>query len=631
MKNKKTKIAIIGIIALILVTIGLTYAYWLVTKTQNNENVISSGCLNVSISSEANDIALSNQFPISDEDGMKLVPYTFTVTNNCNTSVDYQIALEAIGEESASISSKALKVALNDNAGLLSSYAEVDTTVEGAYEARRLGFSRLSAKGSEGDSDSYELRIWIDEEASISEMNKTFKSKISVTIGQGIEAPYEEGTLAYSILSNYGGTEAITELKANEYVHGIASYGSSNGSNSNTYGTSYTYDETTSQYTLSGDLVEATYSECRAGKKTDGTTITCGQYYISGTGSTSSKYMYKVVDFSDTYVISGSLNYTNIFKTMPFKGESSLHKAQDDLGTSYYFRGDVENNYIKFGKFSENGPVIGYYDSISTSSSRRYANMEECTNATSFNVNCSYIYESNDDMYWRIVRINGDGSIRMIYAGTYAAENGSAYIADIGTGKFNADMNDIKYIGYTYDSENGTQVDSTVKTTIETWYENNLENDYGSYIADGIFCNDRQVTSSDNYGTYFGSYDRLRNYSPVLMCENQSDRYTMNDTTNGNGLLSKPVGLITADEMAMAGIKYGNYNEYTYLSSYQSYLFTMSPASYNSYGANVVGVDLADGLTNYSGSAIRPVINLKADVKVTGKGTMDSPYEIVTE
>ena len=129
LKNKKVVYTIIGIVSVLLVALAVTYAYWLVTKTQTGENEITAGCLDISISGEKNDIELTNQFPMSDEDGMKLVPYEFTVTNNCNTSVDYQVALEAMGKEEDSVISSAIKVALNDSYKLYTEYSSVEPTV----------------------------------------------------------------------------------------------------------------------------------------------------------------------------------------------------------------------------------------------------------------------------------------------------------------------------------------------------------------------------------------------------------------------------------------------------------------------------------------------------------------------
>ena len=113
--NKKTRLAILGIIAVILVTIGITYAYWLVTRTQQGTNVISTGCIDINLTNETNDIDLPSQYPISDEEGMALVPYEFTISNTCKNSVNYEVALESIGTEESAISDSAIKAVLNEN------------------------------------------------------------------------------------------------------------------------------------------------------------------------------------------------------------------------------------------------------------------------------------------------------------------------------------------------------------------------------------------------------------------------------------------------------------------------------------------------------------------------------------
>ena len=514
LKNKKVVYTLIGIISLLLVAAAVTYAYWVITKAQTNANTISSGCLDISLSNGSDAISLANQFPITDEDGMELTPYTFTVTNNCNTSVDYQIALEAIGEESTALSSNALKVALNNNARLFSSYKETDTTITGAYEARRLGFSKLSEKGTEGSTAVYNLRVWIDENANISEMNKTFTSKISVTIGQGIIS------LADSILSTYGGTDGIEELDAE----------------------------------------------------------------------------------------------TGVFETITTASDAGLYKAQDDLGDSYYFRGAPTNNYVKFGTYAE--------DTTLTLRNYNYNNWERITVEV----------KAGTPMYWRIVRINGDGSIRLIYDGTKLVANGTAHTATIKSTAYNENYNDAKYVGYTYDV-NGVQVDSTIKDTVDAWYEANLKINYETYIADGIFCNDRSLEKTYNNGEKsFASTDRLSsNKEPVLTCANKEDRYTVSDTTNGNGLLTNPIGLITADEAFLAGGTTDiNSTYYLYTSEYY---WTFTPKNFGNSYAHVWSVEVGGNMSyddgvNGIGGGVRPVINLKSDVLFEGKGTIDSPYKI---
>ena len=243
--------------------------------------------------------------------------------------------------------------------------------------------------------------------------------------------------------------------------------------------------------------------------------------------------------------------------------------------------------------------------------------------------------DTDNDMYWRIIRINGDGTIRLVYDGTTTSENGTTHTAIIGNTAYNTNFDNEKYVGYTYDDGTGIQVNSTIKGVIETWYENNLEGDYGKYIADSIFCNDREVTNINGNFTYYGAYTRLNtNKSPKVSCTQDSDKYTVSNT-KGNGLLTKPVGLMTADEIAMAGGKTGTQNINYYLYNGSTYVWAMSPYWYTGSTAFVWAV--SSGLYNnevssrVNFSGVRPVINLKADILFEGNGTIDSPYEIVTE
>lgn len=645
MNKRKALIFIAIILSFILLFVGVTYAYWVYSKSQTNYNVVGTGCLDISLDNEANDIKLTEQFPISDEAGMKLTPYTFKITNKCNTTVDYHINLESLGDQNSSLKASSIKAALNEfEPKRLSEYGESETTVSGAYESRVLQISSLAAK----EELTYNLRIWIDYDAPNSEQNKTFQSKISVSVGQGVFNPYKEGTLAHDILSNYGGANAITNLSDDwvEGTYGSQTYQGMTKTTSYYWGTELNFDKKTGQYTLGGIVVKATVDECRNGQKSDGTRITC-LYTLTGTSDakSSSKTGYKVIALSSSskedtsgtaYItIQKTGTASNSFSVSSTANDAGLFKARDDLGESYYYRGNVTNNYVKFGKYVEDFVRYkGYASTSATSAFIEHETLEECTSATSYNVNCTAITYANkgDDMYWRIVRINGDGSIRMIYDGPAAAANGVSHTATIGSTKYNI-INETKYIGYTYDDGTGTQVDSTIKSFVDGWYEENLKEKYGRYIADGIFCNDREVISSNNYSTYFAPNERVKvEYKPALTCTNRNDRYTINDTL-GNGLLTEPVGLLTLDEAAFAGGG-GSDNSTYYLYSGENY-WTISPL-YFFLGTNNMGYVVSSGrLGNYSVTTdsphVRPVINLRADVKFTGDGRIDtnSPYEIV--
>lgn len=149
----------------------------------------------------------------------------------------------------------------------------------------------------------------------------------------------------------------------------------------------------------------------------------------------------------------GTVNITNA------ESENSLLcMAPDAYGTSYYYRGNVQNNYVKFANF-----------------------------------------------YWRIVRINGDGSVRIIYDGTVAHANGEESTdRTIGNSKYNYSDIDNAYAGYmygtpgssTYEETHANVNDSEIKKYIDTWYENNIKTSkYENYLVDNVFCNNRSISN----------------------------------------------------------------------------------------------------------------------------------------
>ena len=227
---------------------------------------------------------------------------------------------------------------------------------------------------------------------------------------------------------------------------------------------------------------------------------------------------------------------------------------------------------------------------------------------------------------WRIVRINGDGSIRLIYSGTTSNHTGTGTQLG-GTFAFNTNVLNTKYVGYMYD----TNTNSTIKGVIDTWYENNLKADYEGYLSNEIFCNDRSGTTSA-----YGAKTRLyTNKAPSLECVNQSDRFTLKESGNssipgtsgaGNNLLEYPIGLLTADEVAIAGGKHGTSNTYFYLRPGQAY-WLISPYQDNAYLYVVNSDGSLASLQAGNTRGVRPVINLKSGVKyASGFGTESNPY-----
>ena len=260
----------------------------------------------------------------------------------------------------------------------------------------------------------------------------------------------------------------------------------------------------------------------------------------------------------------------------------------------------------------------------------------------------SYYYTENPDnwvsfagFYWRIIRINGDGSIRMIYQGTSANTTGSGTQA--GTSAFNSSPNNNMYVGYMYGSSssdyNTTHANinpSTIKGILDTWYHNNLEINYGQYIdGNAGFCGDRRVSSGTGTGTTYTNYQpytRISNSSPSLSCETP-DIYTTKGSSTGNGALTYPIGLISADEAMLAGIPNGNSgNQNNYLYTGQIY-WTMSPYYFHfTYGgAGVFNVSSSGYLSSDwvdNARGVRPVINLKSAIAITGDGSVDKPFKV---
>ncbi len=312
----------------------------------------------------------------------------------------------------------------------------------------------------------------------------------------------------------------------------------------------------------------------------------------------------KIIAQLDTTGKCPILNSDNTINVTTAESENSLLcSAPDNYGTSYYFRGNVSNNYVKFAGF-----------------------------------------------YWRIVRINGDGSIRLIYDGTVAHQNGEA--SDdryIGRSAFNSSNNDNAYVGYmygtpssaTYEETHANINDSTIKTYIDTWYENNMKGSASEmYLTDNLFCNDRTMVNGSGLRKEATGY--RWNYSPFeinnnnkrmqLICKNNSDSFTINYNLFGNGKLKYPIALITKDEVTLAGGWKSEDNSW-FMSSGDNTYFTLSPANYDSRGfvrISTVGINGNLNSANNCGNAypVKPVINLKPNSLKFGNGTMDNPYTV---
>ena len=282
--------------------------------------------------------------------------------------------------------------------------------------------------------------------------------------------------------------------------------------------------------------------------------------------------------------------------------EALLASAEDDYGTSYYFRGAVTNNYVEFAN--------------------------KC---------------------WRIVRIGGDNTVKLILhndnisnaSNPCSSANNSTtatfvhYDGNIYKSEFNSNYNDNAYVGFMYGTPGSTTYEathantnkSTILTNLETWYNNNLKT-YESVIDNNVFCNDKSLSSGSGYSanaTDYAARERLYTSKiPSLKC---------------NGELSKitsKIGLITADELAFAGYAVRGYITTSYLKENATGYswWSLSPAGfYNkslSYVFRVRSDNDAIDICNVDvDSSVRPVISLVSSITISGvSGTSEDPYVV---
>ena len=361
----------------------------------------------------------------------------------------------------------------------------------------------------------------------------------------------------------------------------------------------------------------------------------------------------------------------------------TLYKATEQIGTNpvkdvYYFAGDAKNNWVKFGKTTESsctykGKELFIFNdtglknvetqtecetyslcSLEGYGLRLVENSSICgnINGTILTEKATWNGTSTKDIYWRIIRTNADGSIKLLYAGT-SPDTTSGYI---GMSAFNSTYNDPMYVGYKYGTTGSLENnrlntnDSTIKTYVDNWYKNNLT-DYTKYLSnDAVYCNDRNLASGQTYSTTkafnYAPSERLGGdtIAPTYNCTNMSDAFSVN---NASAKLDYPVGLMTIDELSYAGGEGGITLDapyawyYTNANGESSYgsapSWALSPnywiGSY-SFVWDVRGSDSPGGLY-YDGVAysfaVRPQVSLSSCNLISrGDGSPENPYVVYT-
>ena len=571
MKNKKKQIIItlVAIISLIVITVGVTYAFFNYAKEGTTDNTIQTGTITflyTEVSGVGKGISLTEAYPVADSIGKVQVGegkvFDFKVTSNIsmNSNIGYQVT--ARKKTDSTLSNSAVKVYLTEVNGteqelLLSKYSELSQTdkVDGNKFDERILYEATVPANTANYEKNFRLRMWVDENTDFSDgsMNdKTFTLTVNV---------YADGKVVTDNLDTTNTLDSITVSDCTlDPVFSSATTEYSCTVKNNISSVTVNATATSSKSKVRGlgakDLV--------VGKNTLPIRVIAedGSEKIYNVNVTRKQAVqnvsifgkkFEVVDEEPTLTTSSN-NTTDA---------SGLY-ASTDTNTgkpTYYFRGNVINNYVSFAGFT-----------------------------------------------WRIVRVNEDGTIRIIMQD--GINNNTNY-------KFNSNYNNYTYMYYT---------NSQVKTTLESWYQTNIGSkaDLAKNVASGAYyCEQAKAKYSDSYISGSATMTTYSKYTPDFKCSSDG---------NNKGVVNASVGLLTYDEVVYAGGYQHSSNSNYYLNNPAIYWWTMSPAGFSGSYSYVWDVNNTGSIRNVTVDyidVVRPVLNLTADIQISdGDGTKENPFVV---
>ena len=612
MINREIKITI-GVVAIVsLIFIAMSYAIFKVDTTGNTDTIkfgdISLAfCKDSSCDSTISDIGnvigtekdangntvYSKIYPVSDpstaSDWNNLKPYIFTLTNDGDIPLYVSLYLEkdpTAGtivsdgvEYSEFVSDDEVKIAIGEGTSIPTiSLYSAKVDADGNHKIASNILINV------GEKKIFKLYAWLKSDATNASQGKYFVTQISA------RGEYFPSGSSSDVDSNLKTIELdLKDATADKNVKQV----------------------------LKGEDVEFIVTPTNTSKTLSDLTISCTNDVTPTVSGSTLKFsnvqkgticsVYEVLPTLTEQLLSDKTTRpgarTSFSSVLTTDNTKTLYTGTEKGTTVYYFAGNAIDNWVKFGK-----------------------------NA------------SNQDLYWRIIRTNSDGGVRLLYHGTSTTTT-DAYI---GISAFNSSYNNIAYVSYMYGSlgsipsarENTNN--STIKGVIDKWYKDNLNTNYGKYISTtAVYCNDRTYTV-DGSTTFFGAYTRLiTNKTPSYDCSATEDKFTV-DSSTGNGKLTYPIALMTADEVSFAGGLWGTnaptwyyYNSAKGSSTGLTWWWLLSPGNWDGsyayvfrvYGSSNPGYLLNNNVNSANG--VRPAVSLKSCVKTSGgDGSANSPYTI---
>ena len=578
MNKKKTLIlSIMGLIGLVIVTIGITYAIFTYTKLGTTDNTITAGTLKFLYTENTGvktGIQLTNALPISDTQGKALdgdnnvFDFSIEATNTGTEAIPYEVTLRK--KSTSTLGEENVKVYLTDRTESTekeelepTKYSELtQTNIDVGSKIEKTIYNGTVNGGEVSYKKDFRLRMWIDEQSNQSDINgKEFTAMVNVySNAKVISAEEQELRSNTDIQSITIGDNALTSVTDKEWNYEIQL------DNPDTLKLNVI-----PKYALSNVKIEK-YNQVIS-NNSEVSLVGGDNIYKVTITSTDQKNIkeYKInVKVKQAVSLKDEILKNTIITSNPTLTTSSnntsdasgLYKstATNTGEPTYYFRGNVTNNYVSFAGFN-----------------------------------------------WRIVRINEDGTVRIIMQD--GINNNKNYV-------FNSKQNNYSYMYYT---------NSEAKTTLESWYQTNIgsKTNLASKVATGAYYCEQAKVKWDNSATSGNATMTVySSYTPDFKCTTDG---------NGKGSVNASVGLLNYDEVVHAGGYFVKNNSKYYLYNSAISWWTMGPTGFTGLASIVWGVNTSGNIDNFNvaaGPRLRAVLILNADTLVTGSGTSSDPYVV---